>query len=86
MTYSALRRFLFTGADILKFDATLSAGIGNWQDNPKGNAEKKRGRLKDQMAKRFAGEKVLTAGHYKIQIVAAVWDAAKRAPSNGAGS
>ena len=46
----------------------------------------KRGRLKDQMAKRYAGEKVLTAGHYKIQIVAAVWDAAKKAPSQGAGS
>ena len=54
MTYNALRRFLPTGADVLKFDATVSAGIGNWQDNPKGNAEKKRGRLKDQMAKRYA--------------------------------
>ena len=68
MTYNALRRFLPTGADILKFDATVSAGIGNCQDTLKGNAEKKRGRLKDQMAKRYAGEKVLTAGHYKIQI------------------
>ena len=38
------------------------------------------------MAKRCAGEMVFTAGHYKIQIVAAVWDAAKKAPSNGAGS
>ena len=86
MTYNALRRFLPTGADILKFDTTVPAGIGNWQDTPKSNAEKKRGRLKDQMAKRYAGVKVLTAGYYKIQIVAAVWDAAKKAPSNGAGS
>ena len=86
VTYSVLRRFLPTGADILKCDATVSAGIGSWQDTPKGNAERKRGRLKDQMAKRYAGEKVLTGGHYKIQIVAAVWDAAKKAPSQGAGS
>ena len=86
MTYNALRRFLPTGADVLKFDATVSAGIGNWQDTSRGSAEKKRGRLKDQMAKRYAGEKVLTAGHYKIQIVAAVWDTAKRAPSDGAGA
>ena len=86
MTYNALRRFLPTEADILKFDATVSAGIGNWQDNPKGSAEKKRGRLKEQMAKRYAGEKVLTAGHYKIQIVAAIWDTTRRAPSSGAGS
>ena len=86
MTYNALRRFLPTGADVLKFDATVSAGIGNWQDTSRGSAEKKRGRLKDQMAKRYAGEKVLTAGHYKIQIVAAVWDTAKRAPDDGAGT
>ena len=86
VTYNALRRFFPTGADILKFDTMVSAGIGNWQDNPKGNAEKKRGRLKEQVAKRYAGEKVFTAGHHKIQIVAAVWDAAKKAPSNGAGS
>ena len=86
MTYNALRRFLPTEADILKFDATVSAGIGNWQDNPKGSAEKKRGRLKEQMAKRYAGEKVFTAGHYNIQIVAAIWDTTRRAPSSGAGS
>ena len=86
MTYNALRRFLPTGADVLKFDATVSAGIGNWQDNPKGSAEKRQGRLKEQMAKRYAGEKVLTAGHYKIQIVAAIWDTTRRTPSRSAGS
>ena len=86
VTYNALRRFLPTGADTPKFDATVSAGIGNWQNTQKGNAEKKRGRLKDQIAKRYAGEKVFTAGYYKIQIVAAVWDAAKKAPSHGAAS
>ncbi len=84
LTFNALRRLMPTGADVLQFSDTVAAAIGNWQDTPKGASEKKRGRLRDQMAKRYAGEKVLTAGGYKLQIVAAIWE--MQAKNGGAAS
>ena len=74
LTFNALRRLMPTGADVLQFPDTVAAAIGNWQDTPKGGGERKRGRMRDQMAKRYAGEKILTAGGYKLQVVAAIWE------------
>jgi hypothetical protein len=73
-TFNALRRLMPTGADVLQFSDTVAAAIGNWQDTPKGDSDRTRGRMKDQMAKRYAGEKIKTAGLYKLQVVAAIWD------------
>jgi hypothetical protein len=84
LTFNALRRLMPTGADVLQFPDTIAAGIGNWQDVPRGSSEKKRGRLKEQMAKRYAGDKVLTAGGYKLQIAAAIWEV--QATDEGASS
>ena len=86
MTFNALRRLMPTGADVLEFKDTVAAGIGNWQDVPKGSAEKKRGRLKDKMATRYAGEKVITAGNHKMRVVAAIWDVSNDATCQGAGT
>ena len=86
MTYNALRRLMPTGADVLGFKDTVAAGIGNWQDIPKGSTEKRRGRLRDKMATRYAGEKVITAGHHKMRVVAAIWDVSNDATCQGAGA
>ena len=80
LTFNALRRLAPTGADVLQFSDTVAAAIGNWQDVPKIGAGRKRGRLRDQMAKRYAGEAVLTAGHHKIRVVAAIWDVVNAEP------
>ena len=74
-TFNALRRLMPTGADTLQFDDTVAAAIGNWQDTPKGSSDVKRGKMSDQMAKRYAAEKVITAGRCKIKIAAAIWHA-----------
>ena len=74
LTFNALRRLLPTGADVLGFSDEVAAAIGKWQDVPKGNTGTKRCRLKDKMAKRHAGDKIITAGHYKLQIIVAVWE------------
>ena len=74
ITFNALRRLTPTGADVLQFSDTVAAAIGNWQDTPKGAGGRKRGQLKDKMAKRYAGEAILTAGHYKLRVVAAIWE------------
>ena len=55
-TFNALRRLMPTGADILQFSDTVAAAIGNWQDTPKGDSDRIRGKTRDQMAKRYAGE------------------------------
>eukprot|EP00972_Heterocapsa_arctica_P040681 5996316-Heterocapsa_arctica.AAC.1 len=68
MTFRALRRLMPTGAGFFQYSDTVAAAIGNWQDVPKNKSGHTRGRLKDQMAKRYAGEKVLTAGHYKLMV------------------
>ena len=73
-TFNALRRLMPTGADVLQFSDTVAAAIGNWQDTPKGDSDRIRGKTRDQMAKRYAGEKTKTAGLYKLQVVAAIWD------------
>ena len=74
LTFNALRRLLPTGADVLGFSDGVAAAIGNWQDVPKGTTGTKRGRLKDKMAKRYAGDKIITAGHYKLRVIVAVWE------------
>ena len=74
LTFNALRRLMPTGADVLCFNDEVAAAIGNWQDVPKGAASTKRGRLKDKMAKRYAGDKIITAGHYKLQVIVAIWE------------
>ena len=76
ITFNALRRLMPTGADVLQFSDAVATAIGNWQDTPKGASERKRTRMKDRMAKRYAGEKVITAGMYKVKVVAAIWEAA----------
>ena len=52
----------------------MAAAIGNWQDVPKGTMGTTRGRLKDKMAKRCAGDKIIAAGHYKLRVIVAVWE------------
>ncbi len=84
ITFNALRRLMPTGADVLQFSDTVAAAIGNWQDTPKGASEKKRTRMRDQMAKRYAGEKVATAGMHKVRVVAAIWDVGTQ-PTNKEG-
>jgi hypothetical protein len=74
-TFNALRRLMPTGADVLQFSDRVATAIGNWQDTPRGTSDIKRGKMKEQMAKRYAAGKVITAGHYKIKIVAAIWHA-----------
>ena len=75
-----------TGADILQFNDRVATAIGNWQETPKSSSGMKRSKMRDQMAKRYAGEKVTTAGHYKIKIVAAIWHAgATNNPADGTG-
>ena len=74
-TFNALRRLMPTGADTLQFTDSVATAIGNWQDTPKGGPDVKRSKMRDQMPKLYAGDKVTTAGHYKIKIVAAIWHA-----------
>ncbi len=74
-TFNALRRLMPTGADVLQFSDTVATAIGNWQDTPRGGGGKQRSRMKDRMAKRYAGDRVTTAGHYKVRVVAAIWHA-----------
>ena len=74
LTFNALRRLLPTGADVLGFSDEVAAPIGNWQDVPMATTGAKRGRLKDKMAKHYAGDKITTAGHYKLQVIVAVWE------------
>ena len=74
LTFNALRRLLPTGADVLGFSDEVAAAIGNWKDVPKGTTGTKRGRLKDKMAKRYAGDRIISAGHYKLQVIVAVWE------------
>ena len=85
LTFNALRRLMPTGADVLQFPDTVAAAIGNWQDTPKGGGERKRGRMRDQMAKRYAGEKILTAGGYKLQVAAAIWEMQAADTATGGG-
>ena len=82
-TFNALRRLMPTGADVLQFSDNVATAIGNWQETPRGNSDVKRGRMQDQMTKRYAGEKVVTAGHYKILVVAAIWHAEQRDSPEG---
>ena len=70
-TFNTLRRLMPTGADVLQFNDTIAAAIGNWQEVPGGRSDRK-GRVKNQMAKRYAGEKVYTAGRYKLMVVVAI--------------
>ena len=49
-TFNTLRRLMPTGADVLQFNDTIAAAIGNWQEIPGGRNDKK-GRVKNQMAK-----------------------------------
>ena len=70
-TFNTLRRLMPTGADVLQFNDTIAAAIGNWQEIPGGRNDKK-GRVKNQMAKRYAGEKIYTAGRYKLMVVVAI--------------
>lgn len=55
----------------MQFNDTIAAAIGNWQEIPGGRNDKK-GRVKNQMAKRYAGEKIYTAGRYKLMVVVAI--------------
>lgn len=73
--YNALRRFLPTGADILHFDESMSAGIGNWQDSQRAGARKK---VRMTMAKHYAQERVKTAAEYKRWILVAVFEASQQ--------
>ena len=70
-TFNTLRRLMPTGADVLQFNDTIAAAIGNWQELPGGRGDRK-GRVKNQMAKRYAGEKIYTAGRYKLMVVVAI--------------
>ena len=74
-TFNALRRLMPTRADILQFSDNVATAIGNWQDTPKSGHDTKRGKMRDQMPKLYEGDKMTTAGHYKIKIVAAIWHA-----------
>lgn len=74
-TFNALRRLMPTGADTLQFTDSVATAIGNWQDTPKSGPDMKRSKMRDQMPKLYAGDKVTTAGHYKIKIVVAIWHA-----------
>ena len=71
LTFNTLRRLMPTGADVLQFNDTIAAAIGNWQELPGGRGDRK-GRVKNQMAKRYAGEKIYTAGRYKLMVVVAI--------------
>ena len=70
-TFNSLRRFLPTGADKLEFDDTMAAGIGNWQDARVGSGRRARS-VRLPMFKRYADDKVHTAGCHKRMIVHAV--------------
>jgi hypothetical protein len=84
-TFNALRRLMPTGADTLQFNDSVATAIGNWQDTPKGGPDTKRSRMQDQMPKLYAADKIATAGHYKIKIVAAIWHADNTGdPADGA--
>ena len=71
LTYNALRCLMPTGADVLQFSDTVAAAIGNWQEVPGGRGDK-RGGIKNQMAKGYAGEKIITAGCYKLLVAVAI--------------
>ena len=73
VTFNSLRRLMPTGADVLQFSDSAATAIGNWQDTPKSGTGKGRSRMKESMAKRYAGDKVITAGHYKMRVVAAIY-------------
>ena len=74
-TFKARRRLIPTGADTLQFSDSVSTAIGNWQDTPKSGPDAKRGKMRDQMPKLYAGDRVTTTGHYKIKMVVAIWHA-----------
>ena len=74
LTFNALRRLTPTGADVLQFDDAMAAAIENWQDVPKGGGGRRWSKMKDRMAVRYAGDAIRTAGHYKLRVVAAIWD------------
>ena len=78
ITFNALRRLMPTGADVLQFSDSAATAIGNWQDTPKGASGKKRARMHDQMAKRYADQKSITAGLREVRVVAAIWDVANQ--------
>ena len=77
-TYNALRRFLPTGADVLDFDGTMAARIGNWQELGGGNKRKRTVQL--PMSKRYADDRVCTAAGHKRWIVAAVVETLRNNP------
>lgn len=70
-TFNTLRRLMPTGADVLQLNGTIVAAIGNWQEVPGGRNVRK-GRVKNQMAKRYVGDKIYTAGRYKLMVVVAI--------------
>jgi hypothetical protein len=74
-----------TEADVPQFSDTVATAIGNGQDTPKGSSDQKRGQMKDQMAKRYAAEKIKTAGPFKFQAVATMWDVRDEADKGGDG-
>ena len=80
-TFNALRRLMPTGADTRQFSDSVATAIGNWQDTPKSGPDVKRGKMRDQMPKLYAGDKVTSAGHYKIKIVVAIWHAGNTSDS-----
>ena len=82
-TFNALRRLMPTGADTLQFSDSVATAIGNWQDTPKSGPDVKRGKMRDQMSKLYAGDKVTTAGHYKIKVVVAIWHAGNTGDPSG---
>ena len=82
-TFNALRRLMPTGADTLQFSDSVATAIGNWQDTPRGGPDVKRGKMRDQMSKLYAGDKVTTAGHYKIKVVVAIWHAGNTGDPSG---
>ena len=67
-----LRRFLPTGADVLDFDDTNAAAVGNWQESVKGERGRSRESAKQTMARRYAGDAARSCLRPKFVIVRAL--------------
>ena len=84
--FNTLRRFLPTGADILDFDAGMSAGISNWQDGGSSKTGSKQRRPTLPMAKLYAHDRARSAGIHKRWIVCAVMRTIREAASSASSS
>lgn len=72
-SYYSFRRFLPTVADILGLDEDQSAAIGNWQDVPRAAGQQAAKAVPtERMAKRYAEDRVASAGLSKATCLVAV--------------